>query len=71
MDPGLPKLKKLRDRLAAEIPLDPGLVAPNAVLEGMLRLRPESQEELLEVPGMRRWQAGLLGARLLEELHRL
>ena len=68
-DPSLPKLKKLRDQLAAEVSLDPGLIAPNALLESLSRACPRTQEQMLEVPGIRRWQATLLGTRFLQALH--
>ena len=68
-DPSLPKLKKFRDQLAAEVSLDPGLIAPNALLEALSRARPETREQMLEVPGIRRWQATLLGTRFLQLLH--
>jgi len=68
LDPALPRLKKLRDLLATEVALEPGLVAPNALLESLSRARPETPEQMREVPGIRRWQAAILGERFLQEL---
>lgn len=68
-DPALPRLKKFRDHLASEVSLDPGLVAPNALLESLCRARPETLEQMLEVPGIRTWQADLLGMKFLQTLH--
>jgi len=62
----LKPLRALRDRLAAELKLDPGLVAPNALLEAVARSRPTTVEALAAIPGMRRWQVETFGAELLQ-----
>jgi ribonuclease D len=64
-EPDLKPLRALRDRLAAELELDPGLVAPNALLEAVARSRPETADALRDVPGMRRWQVETFGTELL------
>lgn len=64
-EPDLTPLRNVRDRVAREQALDPGLIAPNAVLEAIARARPASREALLAVPGLRRWQIDLLGDDLL------
>ena len=69
-DPDVSALRQVRDRVAGEQQLDPSLVATNALLEGVARSRPTDRDGLLAVPGMRRWQADLLGDDLLGGLPR-
>jgi ribonuclease D len=54
-------LKTVRDRRAAELELDPGVLCPRERLEAIARRNPGSIEELMEVPDVRRWQAEVLG----------
>ena len=42
--------------------LQPGVLCPNGTLEGIARREPKTVTELLEVEGLRRWQAKELGA---------
>jgi ribonuclease D len=64
-DVRLEQLKAWRLGLAERIGLPVGLVAPNALLEGVARRTPHSLEELATVPGIRRWQVGEFGGELL------
>lgn len=64
-EPDLKPLRALRDRLAAELELDPGLVAPNALLDAVARARPATADALRDVPGIRRWQVEAFGTELL------
>lgn len=59
------RLKAWRATLADRINLPPGLVAPNATLEGVARAAPTTTDELLNVAGIRRWQAIEFGNELL------
>jgi ribonuclease D len=61
-------LRGVRDAVAAELDLDPGVLCGRDRLETIARLRPRTQEELATIPGMRRWQAEVLGERLLRAL---
>lgn len=54
-------LKSVRDRRAAELELDPGVLCPRERLEAIARRNPRTVEELMEVPEVRRWQAEVLG----------
>jgi len=54
------RLKKVRDQIAAELKLDPGLLAPRHVLTAIA-----TKESLDDVPAMREWQKRLLGNQLL------
>jgi ribonuclease D len=61
-------LKSVRDRRAAELELDPGVLCPRERLEAIARRNPESIEELTEVPEVRRWQVEVLGDQLIGAL---
>jgi len=61
----LDKLRKERDEIAAELKLDPGLLAPRHVLSAIATTEPSSVDQLAEIPAMRRWQIGVAGERLL------
>lgn len=64
------RLKAIRNRHAEQVGLPRGTLASNALILDVARADPGSLEELLEVPGMRRWKAELLGEALLAELAR-
>src|SRR5690606_3982718 len=51
------RLKAVRDKLAAEMDLRPGIVAANHLLMDIARAKPSSVAELLAVPDVRRYQA--------------
>ena len=61
-------LKSVRDRRAAELELDPGVLCPRERLEAIARRNPRSTEELMEVPDVRRWQAEVLGEEFIDTL---
>jgi ribonuclease D len=61
-------LKKVRDKYAAELKIDPAVVAPRHVLAAVAALRPKSAGELDAIPAMRNWQKELLGAELVAVL---
>jgi ribonuclease D len=62
------RLKVVRNSAATRLQLAPGVLCPNGTLEGIARLMPKSAEELLTVPGVRKWQASTIGAELLAGL---
>ncbi len=64
----LDRLKVVRNAAAERLGLQPGVLCPNGTLEGIARREPKTAEELLEVDGLRRWQAGVLGAELVAAL---
>jgi ribonuclease D len=64
------RLKTVRDRVAAELELDPGVLCGRERMETIVRSRPESAEELQAVPDLRRWQIELLGADFVKALRR-
>jgi ribonuclease D len=55
------RLKTVRDAAAARLDLDPGVLCPRERLEAVARRRPQSIEEMSDVPDLRRWQIEELG----------
>ncbi len=64
----LEALKKVRNALAEEYQLQPGVLCPNGILEGIAREQPRDAEALQSVPGMRQWQIREFGDRLIATL---
>ena len=63
----LKNLKSWRERYSLELGLDPGVLAPNWLLEAVADTESAAIEELDAIPGMREWQKRLFG----EELARI
>jgi len=66
-DARVDRLKLRRNAAAERLGLQPGVLCPNAILEGIARLQPGSVAEMVAVPGMRDWQREAIGAELLAE----
>jgi ribonuclease D len=64
----LERLKVVRNRLAIELELAPGVLCPNGTLEGVARANPRGVEELAATTILRRWQLSAIGGELLEAL---
>jgi ribonuclease D len=64
-DSALERLKGVRNAAAERIGLTTGVLCPNGILEGIARLKPRTLDALVTVPGIRRWQVGVLGEELL------
>ena len=65
----LKNLKLWRERYSHELGLDPGMLAPNWLLEAIADTQGAAKEELDALPGMREWQKRLFGedlSRILE-----
>lgn len=60
------RFREIRGEVAEELGLDPGFLVSRAMLDEIARRDPSSMEELLQIPDIRRWQAELLGERLLK-----
>jgi ribonuclease D len=58
----------VRNRLAAALDLQPGVLCPNGTLEAIAKANPGTIEELARLPGLRRWQLRELGGELLKAL---
>ncbi|OGU00072.1 MAG: 3'-5' exonuclease [Geobacteraceae bacterium GWB2_52_12] len=60
----LKNLKAWREHYSHELKLDPGVLAPNWLLEAVADTGSAAKEELDAVPGMREWQKRLFGSDL-------
>ncbi len=71
-DPGLDSrvalLKNARDAAAERLSLDPGVLCSRDRLEAIARKNPASTDEMVEVPGVRRWHAAEMGEAFLAAL---
>jgi ribonuclease D len=71
-DPGfdahLEKVKAVRNKVAAELGLEPGVLCGRTTLEAVVRARPLNREGLEKIGELRRWQIDVLGDALLEVL---
>jgi ribonuclease D len=71
-DPGfdarLEKVKVVRNRVAVELGLEPGVLCGRTTLEAVVRARPANRAALEQVAELRRWQIDVLGDALLEAL---
>ncbi len=65
------RLKEVRNRHAVALGIDRGTLLPNAVLQALADAPPASAQALAETPGLRRWQAGILGDELFETLRKV
>ena len=68
LEDSVKRMKTVRDKLALEHDLRPGLIAANQLLLDIGRARPTNQEELSAIPGLRRYQAREFGPALLAAL---
>jgi len=59
------RMKRVRNEKAGELKIDRGTLISNAVLLEVARREPQSTAELTSVPGLRNWQAEILGDALL------
>lgn len=64
----LKRLKGWRECRSRELGLEPGVVAPNWLLEGVADANPATVAALDGIAGMREWQKGLYGNELVEVL---
>ncbi len=64
----LETLKKVRNSLAEQYGLLPGVMCPNGILEAIAREQPRDAEAMASIPGIRRWQIREFGDRLIATL---
>lgn len=62
------KLRKVRDRISAELEIDSAVLAPRHVLTAVAQLESPDEPALEQIPAMRRWQRRLLAQPLLDAL---
>lgn len=71
-DPGLDSrvalLKNARDAAATRLNLDPGVLCSRERLEAIARRSPASSDDMLEVPGVRKWHCAEMGEAFLSAL---
>jgi ribonuclease D len=60
-DAKVSKLKGVRDEAAKRLELDPGVLCSRERMETIARALPRSTEDLLQLPGLRRWQIAEMG----------
>src|SRR2546422_6030588 len=69
-DPGfdarLERVKAVRNRIATELGLDPGVLGGRTTMEAVVRARPVNRAALEQIGEIRRWQIDVLGEALLE-----
>jgi len=68
LDGRVERLKAVRNRVATELALDPGVLCGRSTLEAVARARPKDRAGLAQVGELRRWQANVLGDAMLEAL---
>ena len=64
----LKRLKQWRDQQSALLELEPGIVAPNWLLETIAEANLSSSTDLNSINGIRQWQNQLYGKDILEEM---
>ena len=62
------RLKAVRNRVAAELKIDAGVLCGRTTLEAVARARPNNRAGLAQVAELRRWQGDVLGDAMLEAL---
>jgi ribonuclease D len=62
------RLKEWRQKAAAGLELDPGVLINNATLEQVARANPQDRQTLGELGMLKRWQFGELGVGILQAL---
>jgi ribonuclease D len=67
-DARVDRLKAVRNRVATELGLEPGVLCGRTTLEAVARARPNDRAGLPRVGELRRWQIEVLGDALLEAL---
>ncbi len=61
-------LRQWRKEKAEALELDAGVLINNATLQELARRHPKKEDALTEIPGMRRWQRGVLGEEIVAVL---
>jgi len=67
-DARVERLKAVRNRVAKELGLDPGVLCGRTTLEAVARAHPKDRAGLAQVGELRRWQVAVLGDALLAAL---
>ncbi len=67
-DQAVDRLKRVRNEMATQLGLDPGVLCPKGTLEAVARARPKTPAALGEIHEIRKWQVKLLGTDFLKAL---
>jgi ribonuclease D len=67
-DERVARLKTVRDAVASDLELDPGVLCSRDRMEAVARRKPRHVEEVAEIPELRRWQVEVLGAEFVKAL---
>lgn len=67
-DLAVDRLKRVRNEMATQLGLDPGVLCPKGTLEAVARARPKTPAALGEIHEIRKWQVKLLGTDFLKAL---
>jgi ribonuclease D len=67
-DERVARLKMVRDRVATDLDLDPGVLCSRDRMEAVARKNPRHVDEMAEIPELRRWQAEVLGEQFVKAL---
>jgi ribonuclease D len=67
-DEHVAKLKSVRDVIAADLDLDPGVLCSRDRMEAVARRKPRHVDDLAAIPELRRWQVEVLGAPFVKAL---
>ena len=62
------RLKAVRDAVATDLDLDPGVLCSRDRMEAVARRRPQQVDDLQELPELRKWQIEVLGAGFVKAL---
>ncbi len=68
-DKQVSRLKAVRDAVAMDLEMDPGVLFSRERMEAVARRKPRHAEELAELPELRRWQVEMLGEPFVRALH--
>lgn len=63
-------LKELRNTVAGDLGIEPGVLCPNGTLQAIARATPKSLEQLGKIPELRTWQSDALGRNKIIKLVR-
>lgn len=70
-DDRVARLKRVRDEVAADLGLDPGVLCSRDRMEAVARAKPHALEEVEAIPELRGWQVEVLGSGFVKALRDL
>jgi ribonuclease D len=62
-------VKQRRDRLAAQLSLDPSVILTKTAMTTIAAANPKTQEEMADLPELKRWQIHTFGGEILDALN--